>query len=50
VDFQLINLRLMSHPLNWLFVWVVLAIVTMAYTHIHDHIVATSADASIAPD
>jgi hypothetical protein len=29
---ELLNLRLMSHPINWLLVWVILALVSLAYT------------------
>lgn len=34
---QLVNLRLMSHPINWVFVWIVLALASMAWKQIHDH-------------
>jgi len=47
---DLVNLRLLSHPFNWIFVWITLALAMMAYGMIHDHIVKSSPDASISPD
>jgi hypothetical protein len=46
-----VNLRLLSHPINWLFVWAVLALGLIAYKVVHDAIMSASAAAtSIAPD
>lgn len=45
---DVINTRLLSHPANWLIVWVVLAIASMAYKVVHDHL--TGGNASISPD
>lgn len=38
---QLVNLRLMSHPFNWAFVWITLAITAFAYKLVHDAITAS---------
>ena len=50
VQNNLVNLKFLSHPINWLVVWVVLALAMIAYGVLHDGIIANSADASIAPD
>lgn len=34
---NIINLRLLSHPLNWIIVWTVLAFAGFAYTLIHEN-------------
>lgn len=47
--FQIINLRLLSHPFNWAFVWITLALAALAYNVIFDHYMQT-ANNSIAPD
>jgi hypothetical protein len=39
-----LNWRLLSHPFNWLFIWIVLAGAAIAFTAIHEHY--SSADAS----
>jgi len=50
MDFELLNLRLMSHPMNWAFVWVTLALAALAYTAIHNAVASNAAAGSIAPD
>ena len=50
MDFQLVNLRLLSHPLNWIFVWVILALAAMAWTHIHNAANESAVNSSLAPD
>ena len=39
---DLVNWRLLSHPLNWGFVWVVLALAVMAYTLLHNAVTGAS--------
>lgn len=31
-----VNLRLLSHPVNWVVVWIVLALALIGYGAIHD--------------
>jgi len=45
---EFINLKLMSHPINWLIVWVTVLIATTTYTYIHDGI--SNAGQTIIPD
>lgn len=33
---DILNLRLMSHPVNWLLVWIVVALALIAFGAIHD--------------
>ncbi len=40
---QLINAKLLLHPVNWGIVWVVLLIVATAYTFVHDGVKDSSA-------
>lgn len=47
---ELLNLRLMSHPVNWLFVGAVLALFTIAYHQAHLAISSNAAAGSIQPD
>lgn len=49
MDFELLNLKLLGHPLNWVFVWIILALAGMAFHLVHDAIMHP-ADASISPD
>ena len=44
---SVVNLRLLSHPINWVFVWVTLALACMAWTAVHN---AWQAQTSISPD
>ena len=39
---RVINLRLLSHPVNWLVVWSVLLFAGFAYVHIHDALFVTT--------
>lgn len=43
-----VNFRLLAHPLNWLFVWVVLALATLAFHEITQGVKPNAN--SIAPD
>jgi hypothetical protein len=47
---EILNLRLMSHPFNWLFVWIVLALFSIAYTIIHNELTQGQVDGSVSPD
>lgn len=47
---DIINTRLLSHPINWLFVWIVAALAAMAYGIVHDRVTQDAADRSIIPD
>lgn len=33
---DVVNLRLLSHPVNWVVVWIVLALALIGYGAIHD--------------
>lgn len=48
-DFAIVNVRLLSHPVNWLFVWVTLALTAMGYQVIHDHWMAGKSADNISP-
>ena len=45
-----INVRLLSHPVNWAFVWATLLLVAIAYKTAHDAWCQNNANNSIAPD
>lgn len=38
--FQVVNVRLLSHPFNWVIVWITLALAAIAYGVIHDAVVS----------
>lgn len=48
--FELVNLRLMAHPLNWLFVWAVLALAILAFHFIATAVKPSENSNSISPD
>ena len=50
MDFQLVNLRLLSHSLNWAIVWVTLALASLAYTIVHNAMNESAVNSSVAPD
>lgn len=47
---EVINTRLLAHPVNWAFVWVMLLLAAIAYKVIHDAVVKPNGGESIAPD
>ena len=53
MDFELINWKLLSHPVNWGIVWTVLLLVMLAYTQVHNNLIAqakSAANQSVIPD
>ena len=52
-DFDIINTKLLSHPVNWGIVWATLLIVMFGYTVVHNRMIQQAqlaADQSIIPD
>ena len=47
---DLINLRLLSHPFNWVIVWLVLAMAGFAAAMVTQHFQAANAAAFAQPD
>lgn len=47
---ELVNWRLLAHPINWGIVWIILLLVMMAYTFVHDGVKQNAADRSIIPE
>lgn len=45
---RVINLKLLSHPMNWLIVWLVIAFAGFAWAIIHEHV--TGANIASAAD
>lgn len=37
---RVINLKLMSHPVNWLIIWTVMLFAGFAWALIHEHVTA----------
>lgn len=50
MNFELLNVKLLSHPVNWGIVWVTLIIAGFGYSLLHDAIMGNAANNSIAPD
>ena len=50
MDFEIVNFRLLTHPVNWLIVWLTLLLASLAYTAVHDGVAQKAADAAIIPD
>jgi len=50
MDFSVINLKLLAHPVNWGIVWATLLLVMLAYTFIHDGVANATANQSIIPN
>jgi len=53
MDFELLNWKLLGHPVNWGIVWATLLLVMFAYSQIHNHVIAQAqqaADQSVIPD
>jgi len=48
MEFNLINWKLISHPVNWGIVWVTLLLVCTGYALLHDYVMSNSQ--SIIPD
>lgn len=44
---EVVNTRLLSHPVNWVILWITLALAAMAYHAVHRSMVPQE---SIAPD
>jgi hypothetical protein len=47
---EFVNLKLLSHPVNWAFVLVTLLLASIAYKVIHDAVTSSDGSPSIAPD
>jgi hypothetical protein len=47
---ELVNTRLLAHPVNWAFVFVTLLLAAITYKVIHDAIVNSGGGESVAPD
>lgn len=41
---SVINLRLLSHPVNWLIVWIVLLFAGFAWAMAHEHFASSTPD------
>ena len=50
MDFEIVNLRLLAHPLNWAIVWVTLLLALLAYTHLVEGVSQRQANLAITPD
>jgi hypothetical protein len=46
---EIINLKMMMHPMNWLIVWIVLLIASFAFKEIHNGVTNAGAGSQI-PD
>lgn len=44
---DVINTKLLLHPMNWLIVWIVMIFAGFAWVLIHEHVTATSPAASL---
>ncbi len=49
-EFNIINGKLLTHPVNWLIVWSVLLLAATAYAIVHDGMKNAAANHSIIPD
>lgn len=47
---DLINVRLLAHPINWAFVLATLLLASIAYKVVHDAVTNSGDGESIAPD